>query len=70
MIPSLDKDKASALASQYDFSGGQIENIARKYTVDLILNSNQEISLDKFREYCDSELISQVQVRKVVGFLK
>lgn len=70
MIPSLDKDKASALASQYDFSGGQIENIARKYTVDLILNSNQEISLDKFLEYCDSELISQVQVRKVVGFLK
>ena len=37
MMPTLDKELVGQLASEYDFSGGQIENIARKYRVDCIL---------------------------------
>lgn len=37
LIPSLDAGTAEELASLYDFSGGQIENIARKCSVAEVL---------------------------------
>ena len=36
MIPSLSEEIAHALANKYDFSGGQIENIARHYAIDMV----------------------------------
>lgn len=39
MIPTLDEQTAATLAERYDFSGGQIENVARKRTVDMILRA-------------------------------
>lgn len=36
MIPSLEDADASFLAARYDFSGGEIENIARHYTIQTI----------------------------------
>ena len=36
MLPSLSEEERVELATNYDFSGGQIENIVRKYTVDSI----------------------------------
>lgn len=41
MMPSLSEEVASELASSYDFSGGQIENIARKRTVEMIIGGNE-----------------------------
>ena len=35
MIPTLDERTAAMLAARYDFSGGQIENIARNRTIDI-----------------------------------
>ncbi|MDR2815162.1 MAG: AAA family ATPase, partial [Proteiniphilum sp.] len=46
MITSLSNDDARELASRYDFSGGQIENIARKRAIDFVL-SGTEPSLDR-----------------------
>jgi hypothetical protein len=68
MIPSLSDETALSLASEFDLSGGQIENIARKRTVELIL-SGQEPSEEKLREYCLSETINS-QYGKVgkIGF--
>lgn len=37
MLDDLSQEDARALAHKYDFSGGQIENIARKRAVDYIL---------------------------------
>lgn len=37
MIPDLGEQNADILASHYDFSGGQIENVARKVMVNVIL---------------------------------
>lgn len=67
MIPSLGADDAATLASAYNFSGGQIENIARKQTVEYIL-SGEEPSVATIRKLCDAESLSKVSSRKAIGF--
>lgn len=67
MIPELSESDTSQLASTFDFSGGQIENIARKITVDSILYGN-EVSLDSVRNLCEEENINKQNNRFVVGF--
>jgi SpoVK/Ycf46/Vps4 family AAA+-type ATPase len=68
MIPTLSTDEASCLAAEYDLSGGQIENIARKRMVDYILYDSPA-TLDTLRTYCDSESLMHIQAkRSIVGF--
>lgn len=68
MIPTLDEQTAAMLAERYDFSGGQIENIARKRTVDMILQG-EEPSFEQLDEYCRSEILGQPdRPRCRVGF--
>lgn len=68
MIPTLDEQTAATLAERYDFSGGQIENIARKRTVDMILRG-EEPSFEQLDEYCRSEMLGQPeQSRRRIGF--
>ena len=67
MLPSLSGEEARSLAESYDFSGGQIENIARKQIVDSILNGhNQDIS--HVMSYCQSENIRNSKNKKI-GFV-
>lgn len=67
MLPSLSGEEARSLAESYDFSGGQIENIARKQIVDSILNGhNQDIS--HVMSYCKSENIRNSKNKKI-GFV-
>lgn len=68
MIPTLDEKTAATLAERYDFSGGQIENIARKRTVDMILRG-EEPSFEQLDEYCRSEMLGQPErSRRRIGF--
>lgn len=68
MIPTLDERMAATLAERYDFSGGQIENIARKRTVDMILQG-AEPSFEQLDEYCRSEILGQPErSRRKIGF--
>lgn len=68
MIPALSEETAMALAKEFDLSGGQIENVARKRTVEVIL-SGVEPSLDQLRDYCCSEkLSSKDSDRAKIGF--
>ena len=66
MIAGLTPEDATALASKYDFSGGQIENIARKSVVGRII-SGEEISLNSLIAHCDTELIGN-NVHRRIGF--
>ncbi len=67
MLPSLSCEEARSLAESYDFSGGQIENIARKQIVDSILyGHNQDIS--HVRSYCHSENIRNSKSKRI-GFV-
>jgi SpoVK/Ycf46/Vps4 family AAA+-type ATPase len=66
MLPSLSDDDAKAVASCFNFSGGQIENIARKRTVEYIL-SGIEPSLERLTAFCREELLNK-EAEKRIGF--
>lgn len=68
MLPTLDKDDAKKLAERYDFSGGQIENIARHYAIDAILHGNAVPTAENLTSHCDSERINQSSSNKRIGF--
>ena len=68
MLKDISADDARQLASHFDFSGGQIENIARKRTVDYIL-SGQFASLHEIEAYCQSELLAnKKEHHHITGF--
>ena len=68
MIPDMDRQTADALAAQFDFSGGQIENIARKRTVELILGG-AEPTIEQLSDYCRAEILStRAKEYRRVGF--
>ena len=67
MMPSLAKNDARTLASQFDLSGGEIENITRKYTVGAILSGQDSIDLSSIIELCCNERISN-STRMKIGF--
>ena len=69
MLPSLSDSDISALAKKYDFSGGQIENIARHYAIDGILHGEDSISLETLMAHCDNECLGQRGIGKI-GFRK
>lgn len=68
MLPTLDMDDAKKLAERYDFSGGQIENIARHYAIDAILHGNTIPTAENLASHCDSERINQSSSNKRIGF--
>ena len=67
MLKDISTDDARQLASHFDFSGGQIENVARKRTVDYIL-SGKYASLPEIEEYCRAELLTNKNHHTPVGF--
>ena len=66
LLPALNKDTAQELAKTYDFSGGQIENIARRHTVFTILNGH-EPPVQTLHEFCRNEQTGQGTPRRI-GF--
>ena len=67
MIPTLSEDDTKTLAEKYDFSGGQIENIARHNTINGILYGDNGNSLETLMSYCDNERL-ETKVTKKIGF--
>ena len=68
MLPELGDREARTLATRYDFSGGQIENVARKRTVQCILYSRDTATLDELTALCDSENISSRPGSRPIGY--
>ena len=67
MIPTLSEDDTKTLAEKYEFSGGQIENIARHNAINGILYGDKGNTLEALMTYCDSECLETRQTRKI-GF--
>lgn len=67
MLPSLQEHAAHILASQFDLSGGEIENIIRKHTINAILTGQDTIDLPPIIEICHNERISNFK-RTRIGF--
>jgi hypothetical protein len=67
-LPELNLPDAKKLACSFDFSGGQIENIARKAMVDHLLFGSKP-NLERIMELCSNEKISgRTTERKPIGF--
>ena len=67
MLPTLNDDTAQQLASSYDFSGGQIENIVRKCDVESILYGEAAVNTDKIKRFCQEETILKKDIARI-GF--
>ena len=67
MIPTLSEEDAAVLADKYAFSGGNIENIARKSTVEYVLSGN-EPTLSSLEGYCQEEILDRKENRNRIGF--
>lgn len=63
----ISEEDALCLASRYDFSGGQIENIARKRTIEAIL-SGKKVPFEKLDSFCQNELLDKKKAYKPIGF--
>ena len=68
MIPELTETDSTALAESYELSGGQIENVARKYAINSILHGDTENLLPVLRNYCNSERLCTKREARRVGF--
>lgn len=66
-LPELSDEDAHDLASHYDFSGGQIENIARKSFVEKILFSTTA-SRQRLIELCNMEKLINKNTHTAMGF--
>jgi hypothetical protein len=64
-IPALPEEDAHRLASKFDFSGGQIENIARKSAISFILNG-VDPDPSVLEIFCQEELLEKDTPR--IGF--
>ena len=67
MLPELTDEEALSLASSYAFSGGQIENVARKQLIDNVLNENDTLNITAIHEACKSESLSKRKASRI-GF--
>lgn len=65
-FPALSIKECTILAGKFNFSGGQIDNIARKKEIQEIIHG-EEISLEKIMMFCAEETLSGN--RKKIGFL-
>ena len=66
-IPGLSREDAAILAGKYAFSGGNIENIARKSTVEYILSGSAP-TLSSLEKNCEAELLNRKAARTKIGF--
>ena len=67
LLPSLSPAECSALASSYDLSGGQMENVARKFSINTILYGSEKSPMDILHAYCNAERLDSQTPRRI-GF--
>lgn len=67
LMPGLKKKDALVLAKDFDLSGGEIENIVRKHTVNSILTRSNKIDLEFIRKSSQEERMKKFNKPRV-GF--
>lgn len=65
-IPELSEELATQLSQEFDFSGGQIENVSRKFTIDKVL-SRATATYKVISSYCKEEQLHK-NASKCLGF--
>ena len=68
MIPSLSSQECHDLAVSYELSGGQMENVSRKFTINGILHGDEIDRMEVLRSYCGAEKLENKTLSKRIGF--
>ena len=66
-MPHLSIMDCELLASQFDFSGGQIDNIVRKNEINEIIHGST-VTINMLLEYCKEETLGNPHSRTLIGF--
>ena len=67
MVDGLSEEDALTLAARFDFSGGNIENIARKAAVEYVL-SGRKAGLGELMKYSGEENLTASANTRKIGF--
>lgn len=67
MLPTLSEEQCALLASAYNLSGGQMENVARKFSINSILYGSEKSPMDILHAYCNAERLDNQPTRRI-GF--
>lgn len=67
MLKGLTDADAKTLAGQFDLSGGEIENIARKHSVNAILSGSDAIDINELIKNCTQERLNNSSLPRI-GF--
>lgn len=68
MIPSLSSQECHDLAVSYELSGGQMENVSRKFMINAILHGDETDRMEVLRSYCGAEKLENKTQSKRIGF--
>ena len=68
-IATLSESEAMNLAQEFDFSGGAIENIARKVLMAGVLNGRQP-GVDEIVAFCREESLYKTKETRRIGYLQ
>ncbi len=68
MIPELSESDATTLAHAHELSGGQIENVARKHSINVVLHGELENPLQSLLAECTAERLNKKEQHRRVGF--
>ena len=66
-LPKLSNEEIEQMASSYDFTGGQIENVVRKCSIDSVLYGDDSVDVDRIKLYCHEETLDSKRMTKI-GF--
>lgn len=58
--------KAETIVNDYDFCGGQIENVVRKCRIECILNGKKP-DFGMLKTFCDEDFLAK-QRKTIIGF--
>jgi SpoVK/Ycf46/Vps4 family AAA+-type ATPase len=67
-FPLVEVDILEEISERYDLSGGQIQNIKKKYMVDELLFESVYTEDYKLKKYIDSEINFRKSTTKTIGF--
>jgi len=66
-IPMMSEEECLFLSGRYDLSGGQIDNVSKKFVLKQIL-SGATPTLSEIEEYCQEEFLDKKLERRRIGF--
>ena len=69
MLPDLSEEESLTLAREFDFSGGQIENVVRKRFIDEVL-TGERIDLDALQTLCRNDQLGDNKGKQPIGFMR